>query len=75
MKTLDICVFTITNDKIAQSILECKDRGIKIRIITDDVKSTELGSDIEKFSKAVLLKIFLRKILSYFLFYFFILKI
>lgn len=54
MKTLDICVFTITNDKLAQAILECKERGIKIRIITDDVKSDDLGSDIQKFKKAVI---------------------
>ncbi len=53
MKTLDICVFTITNDKLSQAILECQDRGVKIRIITDDVKSNEQGSDIEKFWNAV----------------------
>jgi len=58
MKTLDICVFTITNDKLSQAILECQDRGVKIRIITDDVKSNELGSDIEKFWNAVSLFFF-----------------
>jgi len=64
MKTLDICVFTITNDKLAQAILECNERGVKIRIITDDVKATEPGSDIEKFWNAVCFINLLRKFLN-----------
>ena len=54
MKTLDICVFTITNDKLCQAILECNERGVQIRIITDDLKSSDVGSDIEKFKNAVI---------------------
>ncbi len=55
MKTLDICVFTITNDRIAQAILECYERGLNVRIITDDLKANDVGSDIEKFWKAVII--------------------
>ena len=35
-KTLDICVFTITDERLANDILYCQERGVKVRIITDD---------------------------------------
>ncbi len=44
----DVCVFTITDNRLAQSILDAHRRGVKIRILTDDDKSTDLGSDIRK---------------------------
>lgn len=47
--TADICVFTITDDRIADAILSAHRRGVKVRIITDNEKSEDLGSDIPKF--------------------------
>ena len=44
--SLEICVFTITDDRISQSIAEAHQRGIQVRIITDDDKAGDLGSDI-----------------------------
>ena len=41
----DVCVFTITDDRIAGAILAAHRRGVKIRIISDDEKSEDLGSD------------------------------
>lgn len=35
-KSLDICVFSITNDHIANAIYVSSQRGVKVRIITDD---------------------------------------
>ncbi len=49
---LDICVFTITDDRIADAILSAHRRGVKTRIITDDDKAHDLGSDIKKLAKA-----------------------
>ena len=49
---LDISVFTITNNEISRVILKLHKKGIKIRIITDDDKSLDLGSDIEDFIQA-----------------------
>lgn len=50
--TLYICVFTITDNVISEVILEAHRRGVSVRIISDDLKSEDLGSDIEKFQKA-----------------------
>ena len=51
-KSADICVFTITDDRLARPIVEAHRRGIRVRIITDDDKSQDLGSDIEALRKA-----------------------
>ena len=45
--SLDICVFTITDNRIVESILAAHERGVTIRIISDDDKSEDLGSDLE----------------------------
>ncbi|KAJ9465457.1 Mitochondrial cardiolipin hydrolase [Diplonema papillatum] len=51
-QTLDICVFTMTNDEIANCILNSHRRGVKVRILTDNDQARSLGSDIEKFVRA-----------------------
>jgi phosphatidylserine/phosphatidylglycerophosphate/cardiolipin synthase-like enzyme len=45
-KSIDICVFTISDDRIKEKLLYAKIKGIKIRIITDNDKSFDRGSDI-----------------------------
>ena len=45
---LDIAVFTISENNIANSISDAHKRGIKVRIITDDDKINDVGSDIFK---------------------------
>ncbi len=50
--TIDICVFTISDNRIANKIEYCYHKGVKIRIITDDDKTFDKGSDIEKLSRA-----------------------
>jgi len=51
-KTIDICVFTITDDRIASAILETHRRGRSIRIVTDDEKAGDPGSDIDRLAAA-----------------------
>lgn len=45
-RSLDICVFTITDDRISEALLDAHARSVAIRIISDDDKSTDRGSDI-----------------------------
>lgn len=51
-KTLDICVFTITDNRIVIKLEEARDRGIAIRIISDNDKSMDLGSDLDHLIRA-----------------------
>ena len=49
---VDVCVFTITDDRIARAILSAHGRGVKIRIITDNDKSLDRGSDVCRLKEA-----------------------
>lgn len=51
-QTLDICVFTITDERLANDILYCHQSGIKVRIITDDEKMYDHGSAIRGLKNA-----------------------
>jgi phosphatidylserine/phosphatidylglycerophosphate/cardiolipin synthase-like enzyme len=48
----DICVFTITDDRIARGILDMFHRGVSVRIISDNDKSFDIGSDIDELRRA-----------------------
>jgi cardiolipin hydrolase len=51
-KKADVCVFTITDDRIASAILDAHRRGVAVRILSDDDKANDLGSDIERLHRA-----------------------
>jgi mitochondrial cardiolipin hydrolase len=51
-QTADVCVFTITDDRITDALLRAHARGVKVRVLTDDDKSHDLGSDIERLRAA-----------------------
>lgn len=51
-RTADVCVFTITDDRISREILAAHRRGVKVRIISDNEKWHDLGSDIQQFREA-----------------------
>jgi len=51
-RTIDICVFTITDDRISNTIVAAHKRGVKIRIITDNEKAYDAGSDVSRFRDA-----------------------
>lgn len=50
-QTLEICVFTITDNRISDAIVEAHDRGVSVRIVSDDEKAMDRGSDIESLSR------------------------
>ncbi|KAG0202922.1 hypothetical protein BGX28_004708 [Mortierella sp. GBA30] len=47
-KSLDICVYTITDDHLASAIIRAHQRGVKVRIISDNEKADDLGSDVNR---------------------------
>lgn len=51
-RTADLCVFTITDDRISEPILAAHGRGVKVRVLTDNEKAEDTGSDIERFTSA-----------------------
>jgi len=48
VKDLLVCVFTISDDLITESLIAAHRRGVAIRLITDNDKSFDKGSDIEQ---------------------------
>lgn len=52
LQSVDICVFTISDDLVTSAILQCMERKVRIRIITDDEKVHDFGSDIKRLSAA-----------------------
>ena len=47
----DICVFTITDNRVAEAIAECSKRGVRVRVISDNDKSGDTGSDVVRLDK------------------------
>jgi len=50
-KTIDICVFTISDNRISKEIINAKKRKVEVRIITDNDKKLDRGSDIDFLQK------------------------
>ena len=48
----DVCIFTITDDRIKDAIMDAHQRGILVRIISDNDKANDLGSDIYQLERA-----------------------
>ena len=51
-RSVDVCVFAITDDRIARALLDCHKRGVTLRIISDNDKAFDRGSDIDKLRAA-----------------------
>ncbi len=45
-KSIDVCVFTISDDPLAQALLDCHRRGLAVRVISDNDKKFDAGSDV-----------------------------
>lgn len=48
----DVCVFTITDDRITEEILNAHRRKVALRVITDNDKALDRGSDAERMARA-----------------------
>lgn len=51
-RSLDVCVFTITDDRISDALLDAHERGVRVRVLSDDEKAWDPGSDIGRLRKA-----------------------
>ena len=49
---VDVCVFTLTDDRIARALEEAVERGVKVRVITDDDKAHDRGSDAIRLARS-----------------------
>jgi cardiolipin hydrolase len=47
-----VCVFTISDNDITRALLRAHKNGVRIRIITDNEKSMDMGSDIFELEQA-----------------------
>lgn len=45
-RSLDICVYTISDDRLAEEIVACHRRGIAVRVLSDNDKKFDQGSDV-----------------------------
>jgi phosphatidylserine/phosphatidylglycerophosphate/cardiolipin synthase-like enzyme len=50
-RTIDVCVFTITDDRIAEALLDAHEQRVSVRVITDNDKASDRGSDVWKLER------------------------
>lgn len=47
-KRIDLCVFTLSDDRITEEVLAAHRRGVALRLITDNDKEFDAGSDVAR---------------------------
>jgi mitochondrial cardiolipin hydrolase len=50
--SIHLCIFTITDARLAEELIKCHINGIKVEIITDNEKTKDPGSEIVTLQKA-----------------------
>lgn len=51
-KSIELCIFSFTNDELANEILAAHERGVSVRIITDDEAMKGKGADTQRMADA-----------------------
>ena len=51
-RSLDLAVFTLTDDRLSKAILDLHRGGVAVRILTDDDKANDRGSDVRALARA-----------------------
>lgn len=51
-KSIDLCVFTISDEQLAQALKAAHRRGIKVRLITDNKKMHDHGSQVKELARS-----------------------
>ena len=50
--SIDVCVFTISDNDLSEALICAHNRGIPVRIVTDNDKQYDIGSDIHQLRQA-----------------------
>ena len=50
--SIHICVFTITDDRVTDCIVDAHARGVQVRVISDNDKAHDPGSDLHRMRRA-----------------------
>lgn len=50
--TLDVCVFTVADDRLTDALLAAHRRGVRVRLLTDNEKLFDRGSDVRQLRAA-----------------------
>ena len=50
--SIDVCVFTVTDDRLTRALLEAHGRGLRLRLVSDDDKALDAGSDVARMRDA-----------------------
>jgi phosphatidylserine/phosphatidylglycerophosphate/cardiolipin synthase-like enzyme len=45
-RQIDVCVFTLSDNVLAEALLACHRRGVTVRLVTDNEKEFDAGSDV-----------------------------
>lgn len=48
---IDIAVFTLTDDRLSDALIAAHRRGVQVRILTDDDKQWDSGSDVQRLER------------------------
>lgn len=51
-RTIDLCVFTISDELLSQCLKAAHNRGVKVRLITDNNKMRDSGSQVKELARA-----------------------
>ncbi|GAB2962396.1 phospholipase D-like domain-containing protein [Hymenobacter coalescens] len=49
---LDVCVFTVADDRLTEALLAAHRRGVRVRLLTDNDKLLDRGSDVRELHRA-----------------------
>lgn len=51
-RSIDICVFTVTDDRLSNEILDAHRRGVRVRLLSDNDKAEDRGADVNRLEEA-----------------------
>ncbi|NVJ61663.1 MAG: DUF1669 domain-containing protein [Gammaproteobacteria bacterium] len=50
--SIDVCVFTISDDNLKSDLIKAHNKGVLVRVLTDNLKVHDLGSDVQELANS-----------------------